>query len=107
MNLKGRLKVHLQSQKHVAKEVQKKKENEKDKQLLSRNQLAAQNLGRAVYANVKMRQSLEMFEDQVMILHLSGAEVGNINNSKNFVRKFRPELAAAVRQMKICFLNIF
>lgn len=51
MNLKGRLKVHLQSQKHVAKEVQKKKENEKDKQHLSRNQLAAQNLGWAVYAN--------------------------------------------------------
>ena len=105
MNLKKNLKGHLQSQKHVAKEVQKKKENEKDKQLLSRNQLAAQNLGRAVYANVKMRQSLEMFEDQVMILHLSGAEVGNINNSKNFVRKFRPELAAAVRQMKIKFLT--
>ena len=51
MNLKGRLKVHLQSQKYVAKEVQKKKENEKDKQHLSRNQLAAQNLGWAVYAN--------------------------------------------------------
>ena len=42
MNLKGRLKVHLQSQKYVAKEVQKKKENEK--QLLSRNQLAAPTL---------------------------------------------------------------
>ena len=45
MNLKGRLKVHLQSQKHVAKEVQKKKENEKDKQHLSRNQLASDRLG--------------------------------------------------------------
>lgn len=105
MNIKGALKKHLKSQKHLTKETQAKREVEKNKQLLSRNQLAGLNLGRLVYANVKLRQSLKMFEEQVLILHLSGAEVGNINNSEIFVRKFRPELAEVVRQIKTKFLS--
>ena len=36
---------------------------------------------------------------------MSGAEVGNINNSENFVRNFRPALASAVRRLKTKFLT--
>ena len=64
-----------------------------------------EDLTKPMHFNVKLRQSLKMFEEQVNILHLSGAEVGNINNSEIFVRKFRPELAAVVRQMKQKFLS--
>ena len=63
------------------------------------------NIGRLAYANIKLRQSLESFEDGLMVLHLSGAEVGNINNSEFFVRKFRPELASAIRQLLRKFLS--
>ena len=105
MNMKGSVKKHLKSHQHITNEVQAKKDLEKNKHLLSRNHLAGMNLGRLVYSNVKLRQSLQAFEDHVNLLHMSGAEVGNINNSSMFVRKFRPELAKAVRQLKIKFLT--
>ena len=104
-NLKTRIKEHLNSQKHISKENEKDKQIEREKKLLSRNEKAGMIVTREAFKTIKLRNSERSFEISLLLLSKAGADIGNINNSKNFVPKIRPHLANAVRENKKSFFS--
>ena len=73
--------------------------------MLSRNEKAGMIVTREAFKTIKLRNSVRSFEISLLLLSKAGEDIGNINNSKNFVPRIRPYLASAVRENKKSFFS--
>ena len=97
--LKKRVKKHLVTSKHIDKVTEKEEEDKQKVRIMSKNETAGMNVGRAAYACMKLRRSKREFETDIYLLKTAGAEVGNINHSENFLGKLRPYVSQSVKAL--------
>ena len=94
-NLKKNLKRHLGTNSHLSKVKEMKEKAEEEKRVLSLNTRVGLNLARACYKILKKGRPYSDYEDEVYLLKIAGALVGNKDHS----RKFVPGLAGHISKV--------
>ena len=97
-NLKKNLLHHLKTFKHQSKSKEDEALAAKWAKHERRNKAVGVTLGRLVYFGIYKGRPDEDFTSLVYLSAAGGSDVGDINHSYNFVTKFLPHLAAAVRR---------
>ena len=93
-HLKSHLKRHFMKEIHVENWEAWKKAEEAELKFKSRNQSVGLRVARTCYDCYKEGKSLRSFEKEITKAHLNGCDMGELNNSLQFVSKFRPFVAA-------------
>ena len=96
-NLMGSLRRHVETKRHEKAEKELKHQELLKTKEDGRNSAIGQRLGRLVYYLVKNGRPDQDYTTLVQINGVNGCDMGEMNHSHNFVSKFLPSLAEAVK----------
>ena len=91
-NLKRSVKRHFEAELHVENWKAWNHKNEKEKAHKKRNHEVGMRIARICYVDYKEGNSKRHFEQEVLKADLNGLDMGDVNHSDQFPRKFRPLL---------------
>lgn len=96
-NLKSHIKKHILSHSHVNKQHEKVLEETSSEKSKTRLHDIGMKVGRVAYNVCFSGMSFQSFETQILLQNLNGVDIGDINHSKDFVKKLLPEFAKHIK----------
>ena len=105
LNLKGSLRKHFKTSIHNKNWEAWKKTVDENKALIKRNYDVGMRIARICYVEYKEGNSKRHFETEILKAVLNGLDMGDINHSDQFVRKFRPYVRREIHEKTKEFLN--
>ena len=105
INMKKSIKRHFKTTQHMENwEVWKKSHDEK-RALVKRNHEVGMRIARICYVEYREGNSKRHFETEVLKAALNGTDLGDLNHSDQFPRKFRPFVKSEIHERTKTFFN--
>ena len=105
INLKANIKRHFKTVGHIENWEAWKEKEEANEAYRTRNHEVGMRIARICYAGYKSGSSKRSFEGEILKAALNGCDVGDLNHSDQFPRRFRPFVRREIRNRTKSFLN--
>ena len=104
-NLKKSLKRHFENTLHTENWEAWNKKNEEEKAFKKRNYEVGMRIARICYVDYKEGNSKRHFEKEILKADMNGCDMGDLNHSDQFPRKFRPFVKDEINGKLKTFFN--
>ena len=105
LNLKGSIRKHFKTIPHNKNWEAWKAADDEKKAIVKRSYDVGMRIARICYVEYKEGNSKRHFETEILKAVLNGVDMGDINHSDQFVRKFRPFVRREIHEKTKQFLN--
>ena len=102
---KKSIKRHFKTTQHLENWEAWKKSHDEKQALVKRNHEVGMRIARICYVEYKEGNSKRHFETEVLKAALNGTDLGNLNHSDQFPRKFRPFVKSEIHERTKTFFN--